>query len=223
MGVLKKVGIVVAVEDEALRERFGEGRSLKDRMGAVLYQIGGRQFYVVVCGAGEIYAAMATQHLIDRYKVDAILNYGVVGGCSKELHPGEVCIVESVVHYQYDLFAVDNVPVGRYLEYPDRLLPTSSAFTDLAPAELRRVVCASGDKFIGDAAEKTWLHNEFNADICDMESAAVLLTCDKNRVPCLIIKAVADSVSGGAAEYWQEKKRTAESCLDHAVEIINGL
>lgn len=128
-----------------------------------------------------------------------------------------------VVHYQYDLFAVDNVPAGRYLEYPDRLLPVSTAFTDLASPELHRVVCASGDKFVGDAAEKLWLHNEFGADICDMESAAILLTCDRNRVPCLIIKAVADSLSGGAAEYWREKNQTAKSCLDYAVEVIDGL
>lgn len=85
------------------------------------------------------------------------------------------------------------------------------------------MVCASGDKFVGDAAEKLWLHNEFGADICDMESAAILLTCDRNRVPCLIIKAVADSLSGGAAEYWREKNQTAKSCLDHAVEVIDGL
>lgn len=56
-----------------------------------------------------------------------------------------------------------------------------------------------------------------------MESAAILLTCDRNRVPCLIIKAVADSLSGGAAEYWREKNQTAKSCLDYAVEVIDGL
>lgn len=214
---------MIAVEDDALRQRFGEGRPMKDKMGVTLYQTKNCQLYAVRCGAGEIYAAAATQYLIDKYKVAAILNYGVVGGCTDDLHPGEVCVVVKVAHYQYDLFAVDNVPAGRYLEYPNRLLPVSTAFTELASPELRRVVCASGDKFVGDAAEKLWLHNEFGADICDMESAAILLTCDRNRVPCLIIKAVADGLSGGAAEYWREKNQTAKSCLDYAVEVIDGL
>lgn len=151
---MRKVGLVVAVEDDALRQRFGEGHPTKDKMGVILYQTKNCQLYAVRCGAGEIYAAAATQYLIDKYKVAAVLNYGVVGGCTDALHPGEVCVVVKVVHYQYDLFAVDNVPAGRYLEYPDRLLPVSTAFTDLASPELHRVVCASGDKFVGDAAEK---------------------------------------------------------------------
>lgn len=220
---MRKIGLVIAVEDDALRQRFGEGRPLKDKMGAILYQTKNCQLYALRCGSDEIYAASATQYLIDRYKVAAIVNYGVVGGCTDAMRPGEPCIVTRVVHYQYDLFAVDNVPVGRYLEYPDRQMPASAAFADLASPELRRVVCASGDKFVGDSAEKAWLHNEFGADIYDMEAAAILLTCDRNSIPCLIIKTVADSFSGGAAEYWREKDRTAKSCLDYAVEIIDGL
>ena len=105
---------------------------MKDKMGVTLYQTKNCQLYAVRCGAGEIYAAAATQYLIDKYKVAAVLNYGVVGGCTDALHPGEICVVVKVAHYQYDLFAVDNVPAGRYLEYPDRLLPVSTAFTDLA-------------------------------------------------------------------------------------------
>lgn len=215
--------MVVAVEDEALRQKFGEGRPLKDKMGTVLYQSESCQLYALRCGVGEIYAASATQYLIDKYRVAAILNYGVVGGCTNDLRSGEPCVVAKVVHYQYDLFDVDNVPAGRYMEYPDRLIPVPPALAELVSAELRRVVCASGDKFIGDAAEKSWLHNEFGADVCDMEAAGILLTCDRNRVPCLIIKAVADSLSGGAAEYWREKDQTAKSCLDYAVEVIDGL
>lgn len=71
---------------------------MKDKMGVTLYQTKNCQLYAVRCGAGEIYAAAATQYLIDKYKVAAVLNYGVVGGCTDALHPGEICVVVKVAH-----------------------------------------------------------------------------------------------------------------------------
>lgn len=223
---MKKYGLIVAVEEEALKQRLGDGYDLADDRGTVLYQTGRCQLYALRCGAGEIYAASATQFLIDRYGVEAIINYGVVGACSDEIGVGETCLVSGVAHYQYDLSAVDNVPVGRHPEYPERLLATDSGLLakalDAVP-ELRCVICASGDMFVDSAEDKLWLHDEFGADICDMEAAGILLTCDSCRVPCLLIKTVSDGVSGGAEEYWQEKDGSASECLDAATLIFNAL
>lgn len=138
----------------------------------------------------------------------------------------EPCLVDCVVHWQYDLSDVDGVPVGRYMEYPDRRLQTDERLMEMASRmfpNLRHVCCASGDKFMGKAEEKLWLHREFGADVCDMESAAILLTCDRNDVPCLMVKTVADSVRGGAAEYWNEKGRTAMTCLDIVDKLIDEM
>lgn len=35
---MKKIGLIVAVEDEALRQKYGEGYDLQDGHGTVLYQ-----------------------------------------------------------------------------------------------------------------------------------------------------------------------------------------
>ena len=102
----------------------------------------------------------------DRYEVAAVLNYGVVGGCREDLMADEPCLVDCVVHWQYDLSDVDGVPVGRYAEYPDRRLPTNERLMETASRvfpNLRHVCCASGDKFMGKAEEKLWLNKEFGA------------------------------------------------------------
>ena len=223
---MRKIGMIVAVEDEALRQKYGEGYDLKDGHGTTLYQTQKSQVYALQSGAGEIFAAAATQYLIDRYEVAAVLNYGVVGACSDAMKAGETCIVNRVVHHQYDLSAADGVPAGRYLEYPDQWLLVNEDLVNKAVEAfpyLRLAACASGDKFMGDPAEKLFLHEEFGADICDMEAAAILLTCDRNRVPCLMIKTVSDSVRGGAEEYWNEKDRTARACLDIVDRLIDEL
>ncbi len=223
---MKKIGLIVAVEDEALRQKYGEGYDLQDGHGTVLYQTRQCQVYALHSGAGEIFAAAATQYLIDRYEVATVINYGVVGACTEDLKAGETCIVERVVHHQYDISSVDGVPAGRYLEYPETWLPVDKELVDKATAsrsDLRRVTCASGDKFMDDPEEKLRLYEKFGADICDMEAAAILLTCDRNRVPCLFIKTVSDGVRGGASEYWDEKDRTARACLDILDQIIDEL
>ena len=143
-----------------------------------------------------------------------VLNFGIVGACDSLLKVGDTCVVDRVVHYQYDLSDVDGVPAGRYLEYDRRRIPTSRELADKAVAlvpSLHRVTCASGNKFMGDPAEKGRLREEFKAHICDMESAAILLTCDQNKVPCLMIKTVSDGVRGGADEYWTARQRVQGS------------
>lgn len=223
---MRKIGLIVAVEGDALRQKYGDGYDLHDSYGTVLYQTAKTQVYALLSGAGEIFAASATQYLIDRYEVAAVLNYGVVGGCREDLLANEPCIVERVVHWQYDLSDVDGVPAGRYMEYPSRWLQTDEALCEAASEafpNLRRVCCASGDKFMGRAEDKMHLNSEFDADVCDMEAAAILLTCDRNHIPCLMIKTVADSVRGGASEYWEEKGRTAMTCLDIVDKLIDEM
>lgn len=223
---MRKVGMVVAVEGDALLQKYGEGYDLGDGRGTMLYQTQKTQIYAIQCGAGEIFAASATQYLIDRYEVCMVLNFGIVGACDSLLEVGDTCVVDRVVHYQYDLSDVDGVPAGRYLEYDRRRIPTSKDLADKAvsivPA-LHRVTCASGNKFMGDPEEKEMLHDEFKAHICDMESAAILLTCDLNKVPCLMIKTVSDGVRGGADEYWRTKAESSRLCLDIVDKIVDEL
>ena len=70
-------------------------------------------------------------------------------------------VVESVVHYDFDTSAWDGCEVGRYAAYPTPRIPTTPALVDRACAlfpELRRVVCASADKFVAGAEAKKALH-----------------------------------------------------------------
>ena len=151
------------------------------------------------CGAGEIAAAAATQFLISQMEVDFIVNFGVVGGLTEEMTKTKMCVVESVVHYDFDTTEVDAVEVGRYLTYPDIYIPTTPDLVEKAEnlqPDLKRVVCASGDKFIGNPEKRRKWTGYLGADICEMEAAGIVLTSNRNRVPCPLIKIVSDSVSG---------------------------
>ena len=81
--------------------------------------------------------------------------------------------VGDVVHYEMDTSPVDHVPVGYYLSYKTDSFPCDKQLLAVAKSalDLPVVRCASGDKFVADPVVKTHLHVEFNAQICDMESA----------------------------------------------------
>ena len=160
---MKKIGMIVAVEMKAVLERYGTPQEEKEYPGyrVLVYEAEDYIIYALNCGAGEIAAAAATQFLISQMQVDFIVNFGVVGGLTEEMTKTKMCVVESVVHYDFDTTEVDAVEVGRYLTYPDIYIPTTPDLVEKAEnlqPDLKRVVCASGDKFIGNPEKKKEMH-----------------------------------------------------------------
>lgn len=225
---MKKIGMVVAVEMDSVRSRYGHAEKIENRENYPLYayEMPSGCLYVLHCGIGELAAAAGTQFLISQYQVDLVVNFGVVGGLTEEMSKQKVCLVERVVHHDFDLSEFMPVQPGQYPAYPDVFLPATPELVEKASQlhpELKRVVCASGDQFVGTAEKKRALHERFSADICEMEAAGVLLTCLHNAVPCLLVKAVSDGLEGGAEEYHRELEHAAELCLGIVDEIINSI
>ncbi len=164
--------------------------------------------------------------LISEYHVDIVINFGVVGGLTEEMSKTKVCIVEKVVHYDFDTSAADHTEVGRYSQYPDIFLPTTKVLSDTARKihpELVPVVCASGDKFIADPEQKIKVHEMFDADICEMEAAGIVLTSNRNQVPCMLIKCVSDGIEGGFEEFQETMDTAADLCLEVVEKIVAGM
>lgn len=225
---MKKIGMIVAIEMNSVHNRYGSAEKIENRENYDLYsyEMPNGRLYVLHCGIGELAAAAGTQFLISRYQVDLIVNFGVVGGLTDEMSKQKVCLVEQVVHHDFDLSEFEPVKPGQYPAYPDVFLPATPELIEKAAAlhpELKRVVCASGDQFVGSAEKKKALHERFSADICEMEAAGILLTCLHNAVPCLLVKAVSDGLEGGAAECNRELDRASELCLRIVDEIIQTI
>ncbi|SES03097.1 5'-methylthioadenosine/S-adenosylhomocysteine nucleosidase [Streptococcus gallolyticus] len=203
---MKKIGMVVAVEIQSVMKKYADKLKKENIKGFKVYSVAfdDKILYITQSGAGEIRAAACTQLLISHFDVDLIVNYGVVGALTEELKVTNICLVEKVIHYDMDTSAADHCEVGRYLEYRDIYLPTTKEYVQLVKDHylfIRPVICASGDKFIADETKKRALNHDFKADICDMESASIVLICDQNNIPNLILKTISDSITGGAAEF----------------------
>ena len=228
MSIKTIVGMIVAVELDAVIRKYGEKLVKIPHRAFDIHSIDepDRRLIIVNSGAGEIASAAAAQLLISEFHADMIVNFGVVGGLTPEMKVAKLCVVESVVHYDFDASDFRGCPKCQYSGYDSIYIPTDERLLSEAVRVnpmLKRVVCASGDKFIGSNEAKRALHTEFNADICEMEAAGIVLTANRNGVPCLLIKAVSDAMDGGAEEFAREIDRCALICLDTLDTVIKSL
>ncbi|MDD6089024.1 MAG: 5'-methylthioadenosine/S-adenosylhomocysteine nucleosidase [Desulfovibrionaceae bacterium] len=219
MTVLRKnVGMVVAIEIDAVLAKYGIPAEKRKKSGyeVLIYANTNYTLYVVQSGAGEIASAAATQYLISEYDVEVIVNFGVVGALSESMKTADVCIVEQVVHYDFEGNGWLGTPRG---VYPGKIAPWFETSRNLIQAAKRihlglpGAVCASADKFVSDPEKRRALRQEFGADICEMEAAGIVITCKRNNIPCLLIKSVSDSLTGGDKEFHKELERASEKAM----------
>lgn len=224
----RSIGMLVAVEMDSVFARYGKSEKTETRGGFEIYRFEQEEYvlHVIHSGIGELAAAAATELLIDRFGAEFVVNFGVVGGLTEAAAQAALCVVTKVVHYDFDVSGVDPVQPAQYPGFEDIYIPAYENLVEKALAvcpQLRPAVCASADKFVGNQADKERLHSLYHADICEMESAAVLLTCRRNEVPCLLIKAVSDGLTGGGKEYYEALQECADLALSVADQVIREL
>lgn len=220
----RSIGIIVASDSEMLPflKIFGKPIDNYDYDGykVCLWEENGIELYLVKSGYGEIAAAAATQFLITEFDVAGILNYGVVGSLKDDLSAMQIGVVQKIVHYGFDISGGGKYPVGRYPNQEDLFIspnkPTFEITDDLA---LDSFVCASADKFVYGGDPKRQLREQFGADICEMEAAGIVLTCNKNGIPCTMIKAISDGVDEDEEAF----DKNVEGASMRCVEIIQLL
>lgn len=223
-----KIGLVLATEEEynsALNGfKFQESKKTNDTFGTIIYKVGKHTLYIVRSGIGEIASSSITQFLITKYRVKLILNYGVCGALRNDVKINTVFLVNNVVHYDFDISLIDKIRPAQYEEFSSPDIPINNKYVRKIKRNFKDVQfvrCASGDKFIADEVLKNKLINEYGCDICDMESAGIVLTCYKNKVDLVSIKAVSDSGSGG--EYEDNVIGASEAIFKFANKVLELL
>ena len=218
----------MAIETDAIFARYQKIDKLPAPKGFEIFEVKDDDIELYIChsGMGTINAAAATQLLIDKCNVEVIVDFGVVGGLTDEMKVHKAVVIDRVVHYRYDASEFMDLKVGQLPEYDDVYVYTDKKLVEEVIKHDGNIVAAtiaSGDKFVSKAEDKKYIHDTFNADVCDMEAIGIVLTCKANSIPCLLIKAVSDSITGGADEFWKQVNEVSLHCLDITIDIIKNL
>lgn len=221
-----KIGIIVATrkEREAFYEVFGAPHT--EHTGSKHFDVSiwwlgiNKRAYLITSGVGEIAAAICTQYLIDKFEVDKVINYGVVGGLTEDCTARKVGIIEKVIHYDFDISFGSHYSIGEYPGEGRFLQPAQDTFPSSVTVELNRFICASGDKIVAGGEPKRKLREEFGADICEMEAAGIVRTCNRNDVPCALVKAISDGVDEDTEAFDQNVYEASKNCVKLIAELI---
>lgn len=202
---MKRIGIIVAMKEEfeALYDKIGTRiETLKSGIREVYhYKRGDLDIYVTDTAEGEIAAASMTQYLITKYNVDMILNFGLCGSLNSKYKCKDLVVVKEMINFDFDITALNKeMQIGQYFGYDSNIFYADKKLIEILQSvqNIPEVRVASSNKFVGDNKLKTWLQDEFNADICEMESAGIMLVSSWNNVPSLLIKCISDNASDDA-------------------------
>ncbi len=179
-------------------------------------------------GVGKVNSASTTQFIIDKYKPKYIINIGIAGSLTDDLHLGDIIIAKKAIQHDFDLTAFGN-PKG-YMDTgvePDK--PTifysdenlTDKFNHILKSKENRVfegTIATGDIFVDDISQKSSIHDIFKADAIDMESASILQTAQRNNIPAIIIRIISDEKENSTNEYAKNKANIAQKL---ALDIIS--
>lgn len=224
-----KIGIVIAVPKELssfLNSKF-EIKTIDDGV-RTTYKVeaGENEVFVTTSGYGEIDASSATQFLITKFNVETILNYGVTGALSPDLQVKDLFVVEKTINHGYDISQIENVKPHQYLGYETEYITLSKRLIDFAKSlypDLKNATVASGDRFIELREDKNYLFNSLGCDICDMEIAGIAKTCDTNKIPCLSIKCISDTLDGNGQDFHKNVEYSASLAFKIIQQIIEKL
>lgn len=191
-----------------------------------------KELILVKSGIGKVNAAMCSQILIDRYSVEVIVNTGIAGGICQNIDIGDIVIGEKTVQSDIDV-RVAGYELGQLPDMDVKYFPLDKELSDLAYEKCKycnpdikvyKGVIASSDRFIASQAIKEELKKEFNASCAEMESASIAHVAYKNKIRCLIIRAISDKANGEAVLDMQTfEKKAIEHCSKLSMEVLENI
>lgn len=230
-----KIGIIGAMEVEvaSLKSEI-ENAVVTTATGLEFCEgkIGNADVVIVKSGIGKVNAAICTQILIDKFGVDAILNTGVAGSLNNDINVGDVLLSTDVVHHDVDAtvfgYALGEVPQMGVKSFTACEKMRAHALKAIKNSGIEVGVfegrVASGDQFICTSEKKHFIKDNFNADCCEMEGAAIAHTASVNKVPFLIIRAISDKADETSEiTYDVFEAKAAKDCAALVKEYLKEL
>ena len=225
------IGIIAAMEPELseIREAMTD-ISVRPVSGMDVYfgRIGEVEVAAAVCGIGKVAAALCAEAMILAFGVTHIINTGVAGALSPDLHVLDIVVADGVVQHDFDLsplgFAPGHIPAAGGIRIPcDAGLSghIAKCAAEHLSVGIRRGTVASGDQFICSAEEKERIRNGFSTLCCEMEGGAIGEVCAMNGVPFCVLRAISDGADDGAPMSFESF--TAAAAHNSAAVLIAAL
>ena len=190
------IGVVIAMQSEAdiLLDEMQIIRSLS--VSGKKIHVGkayDKDVAVCVCGVGKVNAALGAQLLVSKFDAELLLNFGVAGGLNASTELCAVYQIAKAVQFDFDLVQLNGTKIGTLNEYTENYLSLN-----LLPLSLETKKLGTADRFNDSAEDYKLLTAELQADIRDMEGAAIVQAAYAAQLPVYSVKAISDVAGSGS-------------------------
>ena len=221
----KRIGIIAALDEEladivaklnnvvvedALHTQFHVG-CIKEQ-----------QVVAVKCGVGKVNAAAATQHLVEKFDCDCVINVGVAGSTSDEVRKNHVVLSTDLHEHDMDCLegpgVISRMNTSVFSSDKTLLELAESKAKDLFPEGFVHVgPIVSGDQFVSSKEKTQWLNETFGSLCTEMEGAAIAHVCYLNSVPFLVIRSISDMADEDALDSFVSSK---DKAIDYTSSLL---
>lgn len=239
---MEKIGIIVAMEEEknAVQELM-EDFKLEESYELDFYKgkIQGKKCILVQSGVGKVNAARTAQILIDKYKVNRVINVGAAASINPMLKIGDILIGKYVVQHDFDITAFGHskgyiTGVGNnvrcdsdFLYKIEEKLKKEKDFKkkdNIRDYDIRIGIVATGDVFCSEIDMRDEIRGTFNADAVDMECGAIGQVCYLDNIPFIVIRGISDTPDGENAETFDKNLELASKrCTILLNEVLRDI
>ena len=165
--------VLVAMEVEAkvLIEKF-DSYEMKSKMGFTFYEgvVNNRNIILLLSGVGVINASSGLIVGIMEYNPSIVINYGIGGAMSKDIHTKDIIIGSSVSNINSYRTSILGEGEGSS--------PNSWELLTFLSGEVDRIL---------------YLNDTYDIVVEDMESISVYNLCYKYNIPCISFKVISDN------------------------------
>ena len=211
---MKQIGIIVAMDEEreAIIKIMTEVKTeqvynLKFLKG----KIQEKECILVKSGIGKVNAARTTQVMIQNFDLQDVL------------------IGKQVVQHDFDITAFGHskgyiTGVGNSIICDRSLVDELEQIIKTIPErsyQIKLGIIATGDIFCTESWMKDKIRAKFNADVVDMECAAIGQVCYLDNIPFMAIRAISDTPNGKNASTFDENlKLASKRCANILKEFV---
>jgi adenosylhomocysteine nucleosidase len=221
----QKVGIVAALEQEVkdllANSIFQWEKNNKGVYISKLYSI-----KLVISGIGKVNAVYAASKIMD--EVDLVLMVGTSGGLNDE-KVGDLYLSTEFVEHDMDARGLGfDMGVTPFSNYKNPVISTCSELSkqvinracDAANIILKEGRTISGDLFLSEPRMTQQKRDMFQAQLVDMESAAVAKICQKEQKDFLALRYVSDNANHESATEWTENVKKSSQLINTIMEKL---
>lgn len=194
-----KIGIItpMAEEKKALTKALKDAETVTfSDLEVLVGQYNQQDVFLAESGIGKVAAATAATILTQVFDVDVLINTGSAGALQKDLAIGDLVIGKELAYFDADVTAF-GYEYGQLPAQPARFQANDKlveAFEQLTNAKKGLIV--TGDTFVQQSMKESILEHFHDAQLAEMEGAAVAQVATRFNKPFIVLRGVSDQADG---------------------------